>query len=101
MKVNPQQLMDDGYIILREVIPREQLDQLRASYDALVERQGGQAWLAGGRQPRLTTNHVVDAATANTVEFWLHEKHVGCEQTVDARAGSGRHRDVGDVQSDS
>ena len=47
MKVNPQQLMDDGYIILREVIPREQLDQLRASYDALVERQGGQAVVSG------------------------------------------------------
>ena len=82
MKVSPQQLMDDGYLILREVIPREQLDQLRASYDALVERQGGQAWLAGGRQPRLTTNHVVDAATANTVEFWLHENTLGVSRQL-------------------
>ena len=39
MKVNPEQLRDDGYIILREVIPQEQLDDVRASFEVLVERQ--------------------------------------------------------------
>ena len=82
MNVNPQQLMDDGYIILREVIPPQLLDELRASYDVMIERQGGQAWLAGARQPRLTANHVIDAATANTVEFWLHENTLGVSRQL-------------------
>lgn len=48
MKVDPQQLMDDGYIILREVVPPELLADLRASYDTLIERQGGRrGWQAG------------------------------------------------------
>ena len=60
MKVNLQQLLDDGYIILREVIPSDQLDQLRASFEVLVERQKEiwareqtpSVWETGG-QPRL------------------------------------------------
>ena len=82
MKVDPQQLMDDGYIILREVVPPELLAELRASYDTLIERQGGRSWLAGGRQPRLTTNHIVDAATANTIDFWLHENTLGVSRQL-------------------
>ena len=39
MKVNPQQLLDDGYIILREVVPMGQLDELRDCFETLVERQ--------------------------------------------------------------
>ena len=82
MKVDPQQLMDDGYIVLREVVPPELLAELRASYDTLIERQGGRSWLAGGRQPRLTTNHTVDAATANTIDFWLHENTLGVSRQL-------------------
>ena len=60
MKVNPQQLRDDGYIILREVIPPEQLDDVRASFEVLVERQkeiwtqqsNPSVWETGA-QPRL------------------------------------------------
>ena len=32
MQVNPQQWIDDGYIILRQVVPPDRLDSLRASY---------------------------------------------------------------------
>ena len=39
MQVNPQQLLDDGFIILPQVVPPEQLDSLRASYETIVERQ--------------------------------------------------------------
>ena len=39
MQVDPQQLLDDGYIILREVVPPEQLEELRACFETLVERQ--------------------------------------------------------------
>ena len=39
MKVNPQQLMDDGYMIIPDCIPPNQLDELRDSFEVLVERQ--------------------------------------------------------------
>ena len=38
MKVDPQQLLEDGYIILPQVVPPDQLDDLRASVDLLVTR---------------------------------------------------------------
>ena len=52
MQVNPQQWVDDGYIILREVIPPDRLESLRTSYETLVERQH-QIWAGSwtGRNP--------------------------------------------------
>ena len=69
MKVNARQLTDDGYIVIPECIPPDQLEALRDNYETLVERQGGRSWLATGVQPRLTANTLVDEATANTVEI--------------------------------
>ena len=82
MKVNRQQLLEDGYIILRGVIPPEQLDDLRESYEILVERQGGRSWLATGQQPRLNANSLIDEATANAVEIWLHENTLGVSRQL-------------------
>ena len=85
MKVNPQQLRDDGYIILREVIPPEQLDDVRASFEVLVERQkeiwaqesNPSVWETGA-QPRLSHfENLIDEETANTVEAWMHENTLG------------------------
>ena len=45
VKVNSQQLLDNGFIILREVVPKEQLEDLRASYEILIDRLGGQNWM--------------------------------------------------------
>ena len=39
MEVNPAQLLENGYIILPQVIPPEQLDHLRRGFETLVERQ--------------------------------------------------------------
>jgi len=39
MKVNPQQLIDDGYVVLRQVVPPEQLEALRTSFETLIEKQ--------------------------------------------------------------
>ena len=85
MKVNPQQLQDDGYIILREVIPPEQLDDVRASFEVLVERQkeiwaqeGNRSVWETGAQPRLGHfENLIDEETANTVESWMHENTLG------------------------
>ena len=85
MKVNPQQLRDDGYIILREVIPPEQLDDVRASFEVLVERQkeiwaqeGNRSVWETGAQPRLGHfENLIDEETANAVETWMHENTLG------------------------
>ena len=82
MKVNPRQFMDDGYIVVRECVPRDQLESLRDNYETLVERQGGRSWLATSAQPRLEVNRLVDETTANTVEIWLHENTLGVSQQL-------------------
>ena len=94
MKVNPQQLLEDGFIILRQVIPPAQLDPLRASFEELVERQRevwacerkpdeppGGIWETGA-QPRVFFDNVVDEATANAVNFCLHENTLGVSQQL-------------------
>ena len=49
MKVDRQQFLEQGYLILRNVIPPDKLDELRTSYEILVERQ--KAVWARDRQP--------------------------------------------------
>lgn len=39
MDLNPQDLLDDGFIILREVVPLGELKNLRAAFEALGDRQ--------------------------------------------------------------
>ena len=89
MKVDPQQLLEDGYIILPQVVPPDQLDDLRASVDLLVTRHqvisasnrkpgeppGGE-WQSA-RQPRVEIDTVVDEITANVLEFCLGENTLG------------------------
>ena len=94
MQVNPQQLLDDGYIILREVIPPGQLDDLRNCYETLVERQKviwaqerkpddppGGYWETAA-QPRVFFDGVADETTAKAVEFCLHENTLGVSRQV-------------------
>ena len=38
MEVNPAQLLENGFIILPQVIPPEQLAHLRRGFETLVER---------------------------------------------------------------
>lgn len=93
IQVDPHHLMDDGYIIVREVIPPSRLDALRGLYEVLVERQKaiwardhkpddppGGAWETSA-QPRLWINNVVDEATAETMGFLLNEP-LGVSQQV-------------------
>ena len=98
MKVDPQQLRDDGYIILREVIPPDALDETRSGFEILVERQKAiweeegnpDAWETGA-QPRLVHfENLIDEETAITVETWLHENTLGVGRqllSVPERAG--------------
>ena len=68
MKVDPQQLLDNGYIILREVIPPGQLDELRECFETLVERQKDH--LGGGTRTRRSTGRLLGNCRATTRVFF-------------------------------
>lgn len=93
--------MEQGYLILRNVVPPNELEKLRNSYEILVERQRaiwardrnpadppGGVW-ESSPQPRLSLNpgvkngsQLIDRATANAVEFWLHENTQGVSRQL-------------------
>ena len=84
MQVSREQFMELGYLVLREVIPPDRLEQLRADFETLVGRQR-RIWaqargpddppdgdLETRMQPRLVSyDKLIDEATASTVEVWL------------------------------
>ena len=95
MQVSREQLMEQGYLVLREVIPPARLEQLRADFETLVERQK-RIWAQergpddppGGDwetrpQPRLVSyDKLIDEATASTVEVWLQESTLGVSRQL-------------------
>ena len=92
MRVNRDQFLEEGYVILRHVIPPEMLDAVRTACEKMVDRQraiwarerepdapAGGVWETAA-QPRLhlqTMGDQVDAETALAVEIWLHENLQG------------------------
>lgn len=92
MKFSRDRFLEEGYVILRQVIPPEQLDELRQAYELLVERQKviwarergpddppGGVWETHA-QPRLNLGALagqIDAQTISAVEIWLHENMQG------------------------
>ena len=94
MQVNRTQFMEEGYLVFREVVPPEELDALRESYELMVSRQRdiwarergpneppGGVWETSP-QPRLQLGHnplagLVDEKTASAVEIWAHENMQG------------------------
>lgn len=97
MQVDRQQWLEQGYLIRREVIPLDQLDAMRASYETLLERQKtvwanerepgdppGGVW-EKEPQPRIYllqwgghyVPDLVDKNTANAFEVWLSDNVLG------------------------
>ena len=94
MKVDRTQFMEEGYLVFREVIPPEELDSLRESYELMVSRQRelwsrerapndppGGVWETSA-QPRLLLGRDplaghVDEKTASAIEIWAHENMQG------------------------
>ncbi len=94
MKVNRTQFMEEGYLVLREVIPADELNALRESYELMVSRQRdiwakerqpdgppGGVWETSA-QPRLNLGReplagLVDKKTASAIEIWAHENMQG------------------------
>ncbi len=86
MKVDRDQFIDQGYLILRDFIPADKMEAMRASCDTILERQKvvwarerGPGDPPGGvyethRQPRVFFEWpgLIDEETANVIEdFWV------------------------------
>ena len=86
--VDRERFLEEGYLVVKEAIPREKLPEVRRAYETLVNRQR-ENWKAmrkegdppGGEwetspQPRLMLQRpplirAIDAETAPAVEVWL------------------------------
>ena len=101
MEIEPQiqGLMEVGYLVVRELIPPAELQALRQSVDAIVDR----APAAG----RVTMTDWVDAESANSVEFCFDDRTLDfSRQLMDVPdvaplgmwvlcgSGTGWHRDI-------
>ena len=89
MQVNRDQFMDQGFLVLRNVIPPAKLDAIRSSCEAILERQKivwardrqpddppGGVWETS-LQPRVGMERpgMIDNETANVVEdFWVADE---------------------------
>ena len=73
-----EQLLSDGYVILRQVVPPELLSGLRRDIEAVVERQRANdpEWKTAS-QPRASIVDYVDADTIGAFAFVLHENTYG------------------------
>ena len=85
MNVDRQKLLEDGYLIFREVVPPELLDDLRENFEELVHRE----WPEGpnpGRppwQPQLYGfEGIVDEDSAGALEFCMHENVLGASRQL-------------------
>ena len=90
MKLNRDEFMETGYLIVKEAVPRDKLERVRQAYETLVNRQRenwkaeraegdppGGVWETGA-QPRLQLSrpplvNQIDPETAPAVEVWLEE----------------------------
>ena len=86
MKVDREQLMRDGFLILHEVVAPDELEMLRANYETLIERQGGRKWLGEGAQPRINIVPHVDESTADAAEMWLRDNTLGVARQLISNA---------------
>lgn len=99
---NRAQLMRDGYLVKRDVIPPSELASLRVTFETLLDRQRavwrrergpddppGGLW-DSAMQPRLSnTETFIDAETAEAVEIWVSEpiRGLAAELLADEHAG--------------
>ena len=91
-----EQLKRDGFVVVKEVVPPDRLEELRAVFEAIVDRQrdtwirdrgpddppGGQWEL--GAQPRVSgfDRHVDGQQTAAAVEWCLGETTLGVSRQI-------------------
>ena len=94
MDTDPQAFRQNGYVILRNVVPPDQLAALRDCFETLVEKQKriwaerrgptdppGGVWETSA-QPRLVFNEVIDSQTAAAGDFCLHDHTLGVSRRL-------------------
>lgn len=97
-----EQLMESGFIMVRNMVQGDELEQLRTSVDRIVQRAAD-----AGVQSRVITTQWVESETANAVEFFLDERTLGFSRDlmdvpevtpsgmwVLIASGTGWHRDI-------
>ena len=94
MKADQQELINKGFVILRDVVKADQLSDMRKSCQRLLECQkevwrhernpedpaGGEWELA--KQPRVVMNTVVEESTAHVIDFCLGETTMGASKEL-------------------
>ena len=94
MQVDRKKFTEEGYNILPNVVPPDQLDSLRQNIEHMVncrkeisaqqrtphEPPGG-SWQASA-QPRLQFDRDCDARSSATIEFLLHENTLGVSKQL-------------------
>ena len=85
----------DGFLILRDVIPPDELELLRASYEVILEKQKavwrdergpddppGGVWEKSFKPTIGHVEHFIDGSTANAVEVWMSESTRGVSEQL-------------------
>jgi hypothetical protein len=98
MRVDRDRFLEEGYLVVPEVVPSGRLEAVRAAYEILVERQRqiwaserkpddppGGAWETSA-QPRLVLSRPpgdqIDARSAAAVEVWLGKRAQGVSEQL-------------------
>ena len=94
-----EQLMREGYVIVRNMIPPDELERLRESVDTIIDKAPPSS--------RVQVTEWVDKQTANAVEFYFDDRTLGfTRRLMDApdvapqgmwvlcHSGTGWHRDI-------
>jgi len=97
MSIDRDRFLEEGYLVVPEAIPPDQLEATRVAYEIMVDRQRkiwarernpddplGGVWETSA-QPRLNIGSMVDHLgpdTIKTVETWLHENIHGVSSTL-------------------
>ena len=94
-----EQLMREGYVIVRDIIPPDELERLRESVDTIIDKAPPSS--------RVTVTEWVDKQTANAVEFYFDDHTLDfSRKLMDApdaaplgmwvlcHSGTGWHRDL-------
>jgi ectoine hydroxylase-related dioxygenase (phytanoyl-CoA dioxygenase family) len=86
VQVSQQQLLDEGYIILRGMILPEELKSLRVTVETLYERQPKDEGWSKRALPRVIVDELIDEETANVVDFVLGENTLGVSHQLLGKA---------------
>ena len=87
IQVDVEQFMEDGFVILRNVIDQDDLDSLRAGAEIMVQREWPDGVPDGHFQPMMKGfRQHVDDSTAHMMELLVNENTLGVARQLMPRA---------------